>query len=400
MITVEEAWKRILDTVPAMGSECVSLSEMIGRVLAEPILSPLDLPVFTNSAVDGYAVYAQDSGANAKLKVVANIAAGDFSNLQLQEGECARVFTGSPIPAGADAVVMQEDAKADSAAITLTQTIQTGEGVRYQGEEAKAGQLIFESGTLISPPVLGVLSELGIARANVHKRPRVAIVGTGSELAAPGAELKPGQIYESNTTAISTAAQLSGANVISVTSVRDDLLPIKQAIENALSTSDVVITCGGVSVGDHDLVRQCCEELGVKEIFWRVAMRPGKPFYFGMSNKGQPVFGLPGNPVSALVTFFVLVRPAIRKMIGMAREEVWLRARLAAPYHKRKGRTEFIRLRQQVAAELSVVPVDGQGSHMLTGLAEAQYIGYLADFRDNFEPGDVIDVTRLTWGLV
>jgi len=400
LISVEEAWKRIAETVPVMGTECVALSDMPGRVLADYVFSPLDLPLFTNSAVDGYAIRSQDSGPNAKLKIVAAIAAGDGSQIELQEGECARIFTGSPIPMDADAVVMQEDVTATEHQITLAETIKAGNCIRFRGEESSVGQLTFLRGTLISPPVLGVLAELGITETSVYKQPRIAIVGTGNELVNPGDDLRPGQIYESNTVAIANASELSGACVVHATSVQDEPKAIENALANALASADVVITCGGVSVGEHDLIRATCERLGVQEMFWRVAMRPGKPFYFGMSPQGQPVFGLPGNPVSALVTFFVLVRPALRKMIGLENEESWQRARLAFPYRKQKGRAEFVRLYEQDGPELTVIPVDKQGSHMLTGLADAQYLGYLHEDGERYEQDDFIEVKKLTWGLI
>ncbi len=376
------------------------LAEVSGRVLSDYVFSTLDLPLFTNSAVDGYAIRSQDSSAGAKLNIVATIAAGDAPNVEINQGECARIFTGSPIPSGADAVVMQEDVVASTGTITLSQEIGPKNCIRFRGEESRAGQLTFLRGTVITPPVLGVLSELGIPNVSVHKRPRVAIVGTGSELVKPGADLKPGQIYESNTIAIANATTLSGSNVISAVSVQDESDPIKHALEKSLDNSDVVLTCGGVSVGEHDLIRKSCEELGVKEIFWRVAMRPGKPFYFGMTDIGQPVFGLPGNPVSALVTFFVLVRPALRRMIGIEKEEPWRPAKLAFSFRKQKGRAEFVRLYEQPGAELTVVPVQNQGSHMLTGLADADYIGYLPADLEAVHADDVIQVKKLTWGLV
>ena len=318
----------------------------------------------------------------------------------LQPGQAIRIYTGSPIPDGADAVVMQEDVTVEGQNLTLSAAVTEGNCIRLQGEEVQNGDLLLQPGALITPASIGVLTEIGLTQAIFYKRPRVAIIGTGSELVQAGMKLAPGQIYESNSVAIREAAKLAGADVVSSCVVGDEATAVKSAIESAFKNADVIITCGGISVGDHDLVREAFGSLGVKEVFWRVAMRPGKPFYFGLSADGKPVFGLPGNPVSALVTFFVFVRPALRQMMGLPNEEPWLKAILAAPFKKHKGRDEFVRAKSLVAAELTLEPTEGQGSHMLTGLANADYLIHLPESKECFQRGDVVYAKKLSWGLV
>lgn len=400
MITVSEAWRRILDNIPTMGTELIGLDDLCGRVLAEPIASPLDLPIFTNSAVDGYALRSADSGPGAPLKVVASVAAGTAQAIQLAQGEAVRLFTGSPVPDGADAVVMHEDVEVTGSDIVLSGPVQAGAHIRVQGEEAKKGTSIFEPQILITPPVLGVLATLGLPHANVYRQPRISIIGTGNELVTPGSDLKPAQIFESNTYAISAAMKEMGGVVVGIYNVGDEPMEMENALRNALSESDTVITCGGVSVGDHDVVRESAKALGVNEIFWRVAMRPGKPFFFGISPEGKPIFGLPGNPVSALVTAFILIRPGLRKMVGLMQSERWIYAKLGAPIKRPKGRADFVRATGELRPELVLIPTEGQGSHMLTGLANAEYLIHLPDFVGDFAEGDRVSATRLTWGFV
>lgn len=395
-----DAWREILANVPTMGTEQIALSYLSGRVLAEPIHSPIDLPIFTNSAVDGYAIDSASAREGTALTLVGTTSAGDKPSPGLSPGQAHRVFTGSPLPPNADTVVMQEDVEVNDGMIMICKPVKSGSNVRHKGEELAKGALVFDAGALINPAALGVLATLGLAQANVYKRPRIAIIGTGNELVSPGAELQPGQIYESNTYAVSAAVTLMGGEVVGIHHVKDRAEDIDGAMSQGLAQADVVITCGGVSVGEHDLVRASAEKLGVAEIFWRVAMRPGKPFYFGLGPQGQPVFGLPGNPVSALVTFFVLIRPALRKMVGLGKEDAWIRAELGAPIKKQKGREEFVRAISQVAANLTVVPTEGQGSHMLTGLSDAEYLIHLPEFMDSFANGDVVTVKKLHWGLV
>ncbi len=400
MITVEEAWRLIQANVPTMGTEQVGLDDLCGRVLAEPIASPLDLPVFTNSAVDGYAILSADAGAAVHLEVVASLAAGSAPHMELRQGEAVRLFTGSPVPHGSDAVVMQEDVKVTDSAIVLSGPVKQGAHIRFQGEEVKKGDSILDPQTLITPPVLGVLATLGLTYANVYKRPRISIIGTGNELVQPGGELKPAQIFESNTHAIAAAVKEMGGVVAGIYNVKDEPTEMENVLREALSESDAVITCGGVSVGDHDVVRQSATSLRVTEIFWQVAMRPGKPFFFGVSEDGQPVFGLPGNPVSALVTAFILIRPALRRMVGLTHSERWVYAKLGAPIKRQRGKADFVRATGELRPELVLIPTEGQGSHMITGLANAEYLIHLPDFVGDFAEGDRVSATRLTWGFV
>lgn len=415
MITVEEALVAILENVPTMGTESVELRDLSGRVLAEEVIAPIDLPIFTNSSVDGYAVRSADTGPGASLKVVDTIAAGTESSHNLQPGEAIRLFTGAPLPCGANAVVMQEEVELTHSGLRLASHVDEGACVRFKGEEVKQGDPVIDPETFVSPPVIGVLASFGITRANVYKRPRVSIIGTGSELVPPGRVLESAQIYESNTVSINAAVKAMGCLVVGVYNVGDEAGEMQQALQKALGEADVVITCGGISVGEHDVVRETARGLGITEIFWRVAMRPGKPFYFGVSAEGKPVFGLPGNPVSALVTWFLLIKPALLKMVGLFPTEQWFPATLGDPIRKQKGRADFVRAtsktelngqrprgleRESLSAhQMTVVPTEGQGSHMLTGLANAEYLIHLPASVEVVEAGDTVSAVKINWGI-
>lgn len=401
MISVDEARALILDNTPVMATELVPLGSLASRVLAQPIGAPFDLPLFTASAVDGYAVRASDLAVSpSELKLVGSVAAGESPATDLDEGQTIRIFTGSPIPPGADAVVMQEDVEASGDKVVFHGATRPGKHVRSRAEELQKGAKVFDPGVLVNPGVLGVLSTLGITEAHAYKQPRIGVIGTGNELVEPGTELRPGQIYESNARSISTALSLAGCAPGEVRSCGDHIETIEQAIRRSLASDDAVITCGGVSVGAHDLVREAAKRVGVQEVFWRVSMKPGKPFYFGLSENGQPFFGLPGNPVSALVTFFVLVRPALRKMAGLDSVESEIPAVLGAPLVSELGRTEFVRASLTlVSNQLTATPTECQGSHMMTGLSLADGLIRVPAEAANLEAGELVLVIRLQWGL-
>jgi molybdopterin molybdotransferase len=399
LITVELAHDLIRENVSAVGAERVGMSDLCGRVLVVQTKSPIDLPIFANSAVDGYAIRTNDSAVACKCKLIGNVPAGQESTQSLSPGEAIRVFTGSPIPDGTEAVVMQEDVQLHGDVVVFRDAPRPRSHIRRQGEEVRRGDLVFEKETLITPAVLGVLASLGLQEALVFRRPRVAIVGNGNELVPPGSRLGPGQIFESNTLAISAAVTAIGGEVVSSSSVRDDKEVIVSALGKALEESDVVITCGGVSVGDHDLVRDAAFDLGVEEVFWRVAMRPGKPLFFGRGAQGQLFFGLPGNPVSALVTFYIFVAPALKRMASRPQAEMWRSARLAAPIRTEKGRTDFVRAKAKPGIDVVLEPIENQGSNMLTGLACAEYLIHVPADVDHLEAGATVVAGKIDWGV-
>lgn len=393
MISYEDALRLIQSALEPLGVERVSLAELSGRVLAEPLVSPIDLPGFDNSAVDGYGIRAED--AALRLRVVREVAAGDDPAAPpIGLGEAVRIFTGSAIPAGVDAVVMQEDVRRDGDSIEITGRVTAGDHIRPRGDELRQGGLAHPAGSRVTPPVLGLVAALGLTEATVYRRPCVAILGTGSELVVPGEPLGPGQVYEANTYALRAAIEGLGLPITSCRAVRDDAESTREALREALQ-ADVVLTCGGVSVGDHDLVRESFAALGVEERLWRISMKPGKPFYFGVGPQGQTVFGLPGNPVSALVTFNVLVRPALRKLVGLPPvAEQAFPLGLGHGFPRTQNRAEFVRA---ALRDGKAYPLSAQGSHMLSGLAQADVLLHLPPNSGPYQPGDDVLAIPIRW---
>ncbi|HSI73698.1 MAG TPA: gephyrin-like molybdotransferase Glp [Fimbriimonas sp.] len=391
-MSYEEALAAVLSHVRPGSSERVALGQLLDRVLAQPIVAPIDLPPFDNSSVDGYAICHQEF--NDIYHEVGELAAGSDQNLKIDPGETVRVFTGSPLPWGTTAVAMQEEAmRFEKFEILLQSVPEPGECIRRKGEELAAGEEVFASGTIVTPPVLGMLATLGFSEAVVARLPSVAVIGTGSELVSPGQSLGPAQVYESNTYGVQ-AALLAMGIASTRTRVLDDEGETVAAFEKALSDADVLIVCGGVSVGAYDLVRPALSRLGFEERVWRVRIKPGKPFYFGTRSDDKLVFGLPGNPVSALVVFALLVRPALLKMLG-ADPVIGTRMVTAGQdFPAAKVRDEF--LRGKVLEDGSVVSLEAQGSHMLSGLALAGcLVRVMAD--QPAREGELVEVIDLYW---
>lgn len=393
MIPFPEARARGLAACSPLGTERVGLKEAPGRVLAEALVCPFDQPRFDNSQVDGYAVRTADAGPR---RVVGESAAGGPPPPEVRKGEAVRIFTGAPLPSGADAVAMQEDASLDSEGrVAFAPEPRKGENVRARGEEIAAGARFEVAGRPVTPPLVGLAASFGLSELAVYRKPRVVVVGTGSELVRPGTPLREGQVYASNPEAIAAALRLLGTTATAQI-VRDEPDVLRDALRSVLDEErpDVLITIGGVSVGDHDLVRPTLANLGVEEILWRVSMKPGKPFYMGRKGE-QRVFGLPGNPVSALVTFALLVRPALRAMLGVAEAEEEGEAVLGSTVERKDLRYEFLRatLRQTIAT-----PVAVQGSHMQTGLAFADALIHVPDGVARIEAGERVAITPLRWG--
>jgi molybdopterin molybdotransferase len=339
-----------------------------GRVLALDARAAVDLPPFDSSAMDGYAVRAADTPG--ELDVAGQSAAGLPAGEPLARGSAAVISTGAVVPDGADAVVPIERTSLDGATVTV-EGVAAGAHVRPRGGDAHAGDLVVEGGTRLGPPQIGALAAAGVATVTCASRPRVALLATGTELRAPGTELRPGEIYESNTVLLAAQAVTAGATADVLDSVEDDPDATREALKRALA-ADVVITSGGVSVGPHDLVRAALADLGAEEVFWRVAVRPGKPVAFSVRGRTL-VFGLPGNPVSALVGFELFVRPALLALQG-AREPGphYLPARLAAAVRQNAGRDELLRARVRMDADGALVqPLGGQESHMIVRAASA-----------------------------
>ena len=319
MLTVEEARERILDTISVLPPEKRGILDCLGHVLAEDLYAVEHIPPFDNSAMDGFAVIAEDvqgaSGeAQVNLPVIETIAAGYAPTKQLERGQAARIMTGAMMPSGADAVVMQEVTQFDGEHVKIAEAVEKAENVRFTGESVKRGDCVMSSGKLLRPQECSMLASLNRSEVLVHRRPRVAVVSTGDELTPLGNALEPGKIRDSNRYGIYAQLQEAGCVPIDMGIARDDEAETERIFRDALSRADALITSGGVSVGEHDVVKTVFSKLG--EInFWRVAMKPGKPQAYGIAD-GKPIFGLPGNPVSSLVVFELFVRPALLKMAG------------------------------------------------------------------------------------
>jgi molybdopterin molybdotransferase len=393
LLSYEEALAIVLSHVGKSARENVALEHLLGRTLAEPIKAPIDLPPFDNSAVDGYALHLQDLSNTYRL--VGELPAGSSKEMSLEPGEAARVFTGSRLPQGTKAVIMQEQVQTPGEfRIIVDRQPEPGDHIRKQGEELAAGRRVFEAGTHVNPAVLGMIATLGISEANVAKLPKITVVGTGSELVKPGLPLARGQVYESNTFGIQAALRQMGMVKVTTTTVADEPVQTKQVFEAALESADILILCGGVSVGDYDLVRPTLRALNVEERVWRVRIKPGKPFYFGSREDGKLVFGLPGNPVSALVVFPLFVRPALLKITGRDPSAVRKFLKAATPFQASRGRDEFVRARMQ--PDGTVCSLEAQGSHMLSGLAAADSLVRIkAD--SPVRAGEDVEVLPLPW---
>jgi molybdopterin molybdotransferase len=390
MITYEAALATILAEAKTLSSVPTKVESALHQVLAEDIVAPLDLPPFDNSAVDGYAVHTPVEDV---LRLVGEAPAGRDQRLKLDPGETIRIFTGAFIPFGADAVVMQEDvARLDKWTIEVNERPRPGANIRRQGEELKRGDTVLPKGHVITPATIGVLATLGLTEVPVHSTPRLAIVATGNELVPPGQPLERGEVYASNGLALSVAARALGAEAKATHAV-DKPEILRETLREAMEGSDVVLTAGGVSVGDHDYVREAWRELGFAERFWRIAIKPGKPVLFGRAPTGALVFGLPGNPVSALVTFHLFVRPALRAMQGLPPEPPY-EVTLGMPVKGAPNRDEFVRVRLDNGI---AVPLERQGSHMASGLALADALVRIpADA--SLPKGAQAPAIRLDWG--
>lgn len=377
MLELEAARDQILGFLPPPVAETVSLAQAHGRILAETLRSTLELPGFDNSAMDGYAVRSGDlkrvaADTPVPLRLRGRVAAGEVFSGELAVGECIRVFTGSPLPRGADAVVMQEDTRIDPAEPAVIQFLEPArpwENVRLRGEDLKMGALLGEPGDTLGPARLGLLAAAGLTQAKAGRRPMVGLLATGSELIETGHPLAPGKIYESNRATLAALVTRAGAVPQILPLVKDTLPETVAALKNAFTQCDVLVTSGGVSVGETDFVKDAFQQLGGELDFWRVAIRPGRPFAFGR-HEGKFLFGLPGNPVSAFVTFLLLVWPALARWQGVREPGPPVRsATLAEPMSNPGDRRQFMRV--IVDADGSARGAGSQASHALSALALA-----------------------------
>lgn len=365
LLTIDEALARVLENARPLPGEDVAVVDAAGRVLAAAAEARVDLPPFPSSAMDGYAVRAGDTPA--ALAVVAQSAAGRPSGVTLEPGQAVAISTGAVVPDGADAVVPVERTQRDGDSVEVEE-IGLGENVRPRGGDIAAGAVVVSAGATCGPAQLGALAAVGLETVRCARRPRVVVLATGSELRRPGEPLGPGEIYESNTVMLAAQLRRAGADAEVLGSVADDSDATRAALERGLD-ADVLLTSGGVSVGEHDLVRGLLAELGAVEVFWRVAVKPGKPVAF--STRGETlVFGLPGNPVSSFVGFELFVRPALAALQGAADPRpAFFPGRLGISLPRNEARDELVRA--VIDADGVATPLRGQESHMIARAAHA-----------------------------
>ncbi len=370
-----EALRLILEHSPALPVERLPVSaDLVGRVLAADVAAAVSLPPFATSAMDGYAVRAADLAAGS-VPIAFRLGAGDRPQ-PLPPGAAAGIATGAPLPEGADAVVPIEDAHEDGGAL-VADPPRAGAHIRALGGDVRTGDLVGRAGSRLNPALLAAISATGVSHIAVARRPRVAALATGSELVPLGRPLEPGQIYESNVTAIVAQAREAGAEVTIGETVVDDRAATQDAFGRALASADLVVSSGGVSVGPHDYVKPALLALGVREVFWRLAHKPGKPLWFGVAPGGALVFGLPGNPVSSIVCFQLFVRPALAAM-QHGRVDTRPVARLAEPVARLRVRDHAVRCTLEASSEgMLLRPVGPQDSHMIVHASGADAIALI-----------------------
>ena len=401
MISVREALDIVLQDVTLIGTERVALVQASGRVLAETVQATRDVPPFRNSAMDGYAVHAADVAAAtaerpAALRILEVIAAGAVPRTAVIPGAASKIMTGSVIPDGADAVVRIEDTQEHDGQVQILVGVAPGSNVRDVGEDVRAGDTVLTPGHVLRPADIGLLASLGVATVQVRRRPLVAILATGDELVELGQPLAPGQIVNSNTYTLAAAVEEAGALPRVFGIVRDTVDLTRAAFADAFGC-DMVLSTGGVSMGTFDLVRQTLAELGVVERFWKVAQKPGKPLTFGV-RAGTPVFGLPGNPVSSLVCFYLYVRPMLRAMMGRAQLHLpVVHATVDDDIRTAAGLTEFVRCTLQGSDGAYHAQVTGsQSSAVLRSMSLGQGLIIAPPEVRTIERGTRVRVIRLS----
>lgn len=394
MLSFDEALVHLLSAARApLQTETVPLATALNRVLAAEVVSPLDVPGFDNSAMDGYALNTPDfANPPASFKLAGRIAAGDAAEAPLLPGEAARIFTGAPLPAGANAVAMQEVCTVADGMVAVTDKLKPGLNIRRRGEEIAAGSVVMERGIRLTPQAIGLAAAVGCAELAVYAPLRVALISTGSELVEPGSPLAPGQIYNSNRYALLGLLSSLGCVVTDLGIVPDNLPATLAALESAAESHDVVVTTGGVSVGEEDHVRTAVQTLGALNL-WKINIKPGKPFALGRIGETDFI-GLPGNPVSSFVTFLMLARSFLLKRQGLQRV---LPKRLQLPaafeWPRANPRREF--LRACINADGAVELFKNQGSAMLSSLVWAEGLAVVREAQ-TIQPGDLVDYLSLS----
>ena len=394
LLPIADARARVLDAVVPLGAEEVALGAALGRVLAEDVTASGDVPPFDNSAMDGFAVAAGPAGR--RLRVTGESRAGAPATAAPGDGEALRVSTGALLPAGADGVAPVEHVREEGGEIVLEQEVVAGRHVRRAGEDVAAGATVLGAGTVLGPAELGAAAVAGRGTLRCARRPRVALVATGDELVPAGEPLAPGQIHDSNLVTLAALATRAGTDVTARAHAGDTPAATRDALAAALDDADVLVVSGGVSVGPHDHVKPALDALGVEEVFWRVALRPGKPTWFGVAPGGRLVFGLPGNPVSAMVTFLLFARPALLALQGASPDAPRRAARLAVDVPRTPARDEALRVELSAGEHgLEARPTGPQGSHVLTSMLRADGLALIPAGDDDLPAGTAVEVELL-----
>lgn len=384
MIKVQEAIAVIETSSTKMPVKQISIKKALGYVLAEKVISPISMPPFRQSAMDGYAF---THSIRHQYDIVGTSQAGDHKNIKLQNTEAIRIFTGAYVPDSADTVVMQEHVMSNKNSILIASMPEKFSNVRPKGEQIEKGAVVFEAGTLITPAAIGFLASLGITEAAVYKKPKTAILVTGNELVEPGKKLKKGKIFESNSIMLQAALQTAGINKTKVYRVKDNLKATKKALKSILKNNDIVLISGGISVGDYDFVKEALLQNEVKELFYKINQKPGKPMFFGSKNETL-VFALPGNPASSLTNFYIYVLPAIKNRMGFSEiHKPKLVRKLNSDVINDTGKTLFLKAKYD---ETNVTVLNGQSSAMLNTFATANSLLIVPDDIENYKKGQMV----------
>ena len=402
MIPLAEARRYVLDRVTALPARRVGLDEALGLVLAEPVASTEAVPAFANTAMDGFALRASDTaGAPVELEVVGTVAAGDTGDVQVGSGQAVRIMTGAPMPPGADAVVMVERTRPAAGSrdrVVVEVSVEPGNHVRFPGEDIEVGEAVFDTGTVVSPGCVGVLAGIGAYEVLAHPRPRVGVLSTGDELFDEPGALRRGQIRDTNRRTLLGLVAESGFEGVDLGIARDNVEDIERAFRDGAERCDAVLSSGGVSMGDYDFVKVVLDRVG--DMRWmQIAIRPAKPFAFGLV-EGTPVFGLPGNPVSSMVSFELLAKPALRAMAGRRSADLGPAVVRGVSGndlgHRLDGKTHYVRVSagRDERGVLRVARSGGQGSHQLAAMARADALAVVPDGVD-VGVGDPVDVIML-----
>ncbi|UKT62261.1 molybdopterin molybdotransferase MoeA [Pedobacter mucosus] len=390
MINVTEAKALVKENALALNPVKIHLSLAASHILAEDVFAICDIPAFRQSSMDGYAIKFADK--DLTLKLSGEMAAGTEANFTILNGETARIFTGAPLPDGADTVVMQEKiATVNDEVSVLDEKLKLGANVRAKGSEVKTNALAMQKGNLLTPAAIGFLAGIGITEVSVYPMPKVSIIVTGKELQQPGNKLNFGQVYESNSFSLKAALKIAGIENVHVFQADDELDILKNILDEAMQISDVVLLTGGVSVGDYDFVIEATHLCEVDEIFHKVKQKPGKPLYFGKKNQ-QLVFGLPGNPSSVLNCFYNYVLPAIYSLSNKVNAVKEIKAKLAAAYQKPAGLTQFLK---GFYEDGFATPLNAQESYRLSSFAQANCLIVLTETQENFQEGEIVNVLLL-----